>query len=97
MTLLPDGASLLAELFVPSRAIGFVEPGQRVRLMVDAFPYQRFGTLGGRVETVSQAVLSPNEVIGKVGAHGACLSRHRAPRPAGHRRRSGGRSPSSPT
>lgn len=66
MTLLPDGASLLAELFVQSRAIGFVEPGQRVRLMVDAFPYQRFGTQGGRVETVSQAVLSPNEVIGKV-------------------------------
>ena len=65
LTLLPDGASLLAELFVPSRAIGFVEPGQRVRLMVDAFPYQRFGTIGGSVETVSQAVLSPNEVIGR--------------------------------
>jgi membrane fusion protein len=66
LTLLPDGASLLAELFVPSRAMGFVEPGQRVRLMVDAFPYQRFGTIGGSVETVSQAVLSPDEVIGKV-------------------------------
>ncbi len=66
LTLLPDGAVLLAELFVPSRAIGFVEPGQRVRLMVDAFPYQRFGTLGGSVETVSQAVLSPTDVIGKV-------------------------------
>lgn len=65
LTLLPDGASLLAELFVPSRAIGFVEPGQRVRLMVDAFPYQRFGTLGGSVETVSQAVLSPHEIIGR--------------------------------
>jgi membrane fusion protein len=65
LTLLPDGASLLAELFVPSRAIGFVEPGQRVRLMVDAFPYQRFGTLGGSVETVSQAVLSPADVIGR--------------------------------
>ncbi|MFL5160676.1 MAG: HlyD family efflux transporter periplasmic adaptor subunit, partial [Microvirga sp.] len=62
----PEGASLLAELFVPSRAIGFVEPGQRVRLMVDAFPYQRFGTLGGSVATVSRAVLSPNEVLGKV-------------------------------
>jgi membrane fusion protein len=66
LALLPDGASLFAELFVPSRAIGFVEPGQRVRLMVDAFPYQRFGTLGGSVATVSQAVLSPNDVLGKV-------------------------------
>jgi len=51
---------------VPSRAIGFIVPGQRVRLMVDAFPYQRFGTLGGSVSTVSRAVLSPNEVLGKV-------------------------------
>lgn len=65
LTLLPDGAVLLAELFVPSRAIGFVEPGQPVRLMVDAFPYQRFGTLSGSVETVSQAVLSPSEIIGR--------------------------------
>ena len=65
LTLLPDDASLLAEIFVPSRAIGFVEPGQRVRLMVDAFPYQRFGTLGGSVETVSQAILSPADVIGR--------------------------------
>jgi membrane fusion protein len=65
LTLLSDGASLLAELFVPSRAIGFVEPGQRVRLMVDAFPYQRFDTLGGSVETVSQAVLSLSEIIGR--------------------------------
>jgi membrane fusion protein len=66
LTLLPDGASLLAELFLPSRAIGFIVPGQRVRLMVDAFPYQRFGTLGGSIATISQAVLSPNEVLGKV-------------------------------
>ncbi|MFC1458902.1 HlyD family efflux transporter periplasmic adaptor subunit [Microvirga arabica] len=66
MTLLPDGASLLADLFVPSRAIGFIEPGQRVCLMVDAFPYQRFGTVGGSVETMSQAMISPDEVIGKV-------------------------------
>ncbi len=66
LTLLPDEASLLAEIFVPSRAIGFIEPGQRARLMVDAFLYQRFGTIGGSIETVPQAVLSPNEVIGKV-------------------------------
>lgn len=66
LTLVPEGSELRAELFVPSRAIGFVQPGQRVRLMVDAFPYQRFGSHGGTVETVSQAILSPDEIIGKV-------------------------------
>jgi membrane fusion protein len=64
LPLLPDGPGLTAELILPSRAIAFVEPGQRVRLMVDAFPYRRFGTLGGTVETVSKAVLSPDAVIG---------------------------------
>jgi membrane fusion protein len=66
LTLVPESHQLRAELFVPSRAIGFIEPGQRVRLMVDAFPYQRFGTHGGTIETVSQAILAPNEVFGRV-------------------------------
>ena len=64
LTIVPEGAQLKAELLVPSRAIGFVQPGQRVRLMIEAFPYQRFGTLEGIVETVSQAVLSPSEIVG---------------------------------
>lgn len=65
LTLVPEGHELRAELFVPSRAIGFVEPGQRVRLMIDAFPYQRFGSHGGTVEAVSQAILAPHEVFGR--------------------------------
>ena len=43
MTLTPRGGALRAELYVPSRAIGFVKTGQRVRLLYDAFPYQKFG------------------------------------------------------
>ena len=37
-------AVLQAELLVPARAIGFVEVGQPVRILYDAFPYQHFGT-----------------------------------------------------
>jgi membrane fusion protein len=66
LALLPSSASLRAELFVASRAIGFVRPGQQVRLMYDAFPFQRFGTYGGKVEGVSETVLAPDEVIGPV-------------------------------
>ena len=43
MTLVPAGARLEARLYGPSRAIGFVRPGQRVRLRYDAFPHQKFG------------------------------------------------------
>jgi membrane fusion protein len=53
MTIVPTGSVLRAELAVPSAAIGFVKPGQAVRLSVDAFPYQRFGTVKGKVLTVA--------------------------------------------
>jgi membrane fusion protein len=71
LPLLPDGAALRAELILPNRDVAFIEPGQRVRLMVDAFPFRRFGTLGGTVETVSKAVLSPEAVIGNGALTGA--------------------------
>ncbi|HEY8384266.1 MAG TPA: HlyD family efflux transporter periplasmic adaptor subunit [Microvirga sp.] len=66
LTIVPDGPGLEAEVYVPSRAIGFVGPGQPVRLMVDAFPFQRFGIVRGTVATVSQAVLAPSDVLGRV-------------------------------
>ena len=62
MTLTPSGARLTAEVYVPSRAIGFIRAGQKVRLLYDAFPYQRFGAAQGTVEAVSATVLLPQEV-----------------------------------
>jgi membrane fusion protein len=61
LALLPQGALLEAQLFVPSRAIGFIETGQEVRLLYDAFDYRRFGAHVGTVSEVSTAVFSPAE------------------------------------
>jgi membrane fusion protein len=58
MAIVPSGARLTAELAVPSAAIGFVKPGQDVRLALDAFPYQRFGTVKGRVRTVPASTVN---------------------------------------
>lgn len=58
MTIVPAGSALQAELAVPSSAIGFVKPGQEVRLAIDAFPYQRFGTVKGRILTVAATAIS---------------------------------------
>ena len=58
MTIVPTGAKLRAELAVPSAAIGFVKPGQPVRLAIDAFPYQRFGTVRGKVLTVAYSAIN---------------------------------------
>ncbi|WP_298337042.1 HlyD family efflux transporter periplasmic adaptor subunit [uncultured Erythrobacter sp.] len=57
MAIVPEGATLRAELNVPSQAIGFVKEGQEVRLAIDAFPYQRFGTVIGKVRTVATSAL----------------------------------------
>lgn len=58
LTILPEGAALEAELYVPTRAIGFVKAGQRVRLSYDAFPYQKFGVYDGTITEVSKTVVS---------------------------------------
>jgi membrane fusion protein len=49
-------------LFSPSRAIGFVRPGQRVLLRYQAFPYQKFGQYEGTVVYVSRSAISPGEL-----------------------------------
>lgn len=55
-------SALEAELYAPSRAAGFVREGQEVRLLYQAFPYQKFGTGQGVVTSVSRTVLAPAEV-----------------------------------
>lgn len=55
MLLMPLRSTLRAELQLPSRAAGLVEKGQRVRLAVDAFPYNTFGTISGKISEVSRA------------------------------------------
>lgn len=62
VTIIPSGSALQAQLFSPSRAIGFVRTGQRVLLRYQAFPYQKFGFYEGVVANVSRAALSPSEL-----------------------------------
>lgn len=59
---LPEGSGLEADLWVPSRAAGFVKPGDPVRLMYDAFPYQRFGVGRGRVSAVGRSPVAPQDL-----------------------------------
>ena len=62
MVVVPEGSAVHAEIYAPTRAIGFAKPGQEVRLLYDAFPYQRFGSFSGRVTRVSRTVLDPREI-----------------------------------
>jgi membrane fusion protein len=59
---IPEGAKLEAELLAPSSAAGFIRPGQDTRLMLQAFPHQRFGTIKGSIKAISRTVLGPAEI-----------------------------------
>lgn len=61
LSLLPQGSQLQAQLFVPSSAVGFIEPGDRVLLRYQAFPYQKFGHHGGSVIRVSYSSILPSK------------------------------------
>lgn len=62
LTLLAPDARMQAILLVPSRAAGFIEPGQSVRLRYAAFPHARFGSQPGKVVSVSHSILTPAQV-----------------------------------
>jgi HlyD family secretion protein len=52
-SLVPRNEPLLAEVLVENKDIGFVKPGQPVRLKVAAYTFQKYGMLEGVVKTVS--------------------------------------------
>lgn len=53
-SIVPTHSAMEAVLYVPSTAVGFIKPGQPVRVSYDAFPFQRFGQYHGTVQSVSQ-------------------------------------------
>ena len=67
LSILPAGSTLQAQLLVPSRAIGFIEPGSRVVMRYQAFAYQKFGQQYGRVTDISRSALSPADLMALVG------------------------------
>lgn len=67
VTIVPGGSSLEVWLYAPSRAIGHVQPGQDVRLLFDAFPYQTYGAGSGRVTEVSRVPAEPSAIDGQLG------------------------------
>ncbi len=53
-TLVPLDVVLEAEARIDSPDVGYVKPGDLVRLKIDAFPFQRHGMLQAKVRSISQ-------------------------------------------
>ncbi len=63
-SILPKGATLYAELMVPTRAFGFIKEGQETRLRLEAFPHQKFGTMEAEIFETAENIMLPGEVPG---------------------------------
>jgi membrane fusion protein len=66
IAIVPVGRPLMVHLLVPTQAGGWIEPGQPVRMRVDAFPFQRFGTVDGHVVQVPSAAYRPGDFIAPI-------------------------------
>jgi membrane fusion protein len=62
LSILPAGTRLEAHLYASSRAIGFLQVGQKVLLRYQAYPYQKFGHYEGVVAAISGSATSPAEL-----------------------------------
>jgi membrane fusion protein len=67
-TVLPKGSGMHVELLVPTRAVGFVKPGQEVVLRYEAFPHERFGQYRGVVTSIGRDVWTQGDRVGPLSA-----------------------------
>lgn len=57
MAVIPENSRPQAQFYVPSHAAGFLARGQEVRIAIDAFPSQRFGTVPARIVQISSTAM----------------------------------------
>ena len=62
LSIVPAGSLLTAQLYAPSRAVGFVRPGAPVLMRYQAYPYQKFGHARGSVVSVARTALPAGEI-----------------------------------
>ncbi len=53
VTIVPDGTPLIVEATLSNEDVGYVKVGQDVEIKVDTFPFQKYGTLKGKLVWVS--------------------------------------------
>lgn len=62
LIIIPESTNTFVELYASSRNIGFMKIGQRVRLRFDAFPYEKFGTQLGMIDSISKSAVAPEMI-----------------------------------
>lgn len=68
LQVVPKGDALRAEAALANEDVGFVEVGQRVKLKLAAYPFQKYGLLEGRVVQLSADALEPEAAAKATGS-----------------------------
>lgn len=63
LSIIPKNSPLEMELLLPTRSAGFVQFGDEVRIRFDAFPYQKFGLVKGKVINIDKALILPSDKV----------------------------------
>lgn len=74
MVIVPEGGPLVAEVKLLNRDAGFVQAGQKVAVKLEAFPFTRYGTVPGRIASVSSDAVE-DERLGLVYTARVALDR----------------------
>lgn len=53
ITIVPDDTPLIIEAYIENKDIGFIRKGQEVRIKLDAYSYQKYGTIDGVITKIS--------------------------------------------
>ena len=61
MQVVPEGTPMEIEAWMENKDVGFVYPGMPVEVKVDAFNFQKFGTLKGKVREISPDAIEDKE------------------------------------
>ncbi|WP_419241173.1 HlyD family type I secretion periplasmic adaptor subunit [Cardinium endosymbiont of Nabis limbatus] len=61
MVIVPYDAPQQAEIDIANKDVGFIRPGQSVTVKVEAFPYSRYGTISGKVLSLSRDSVKRSE------------------------------------
>jgi len=74
-----DSGALMAHLYAPGRAVGFVRAGQPVRLRLTAYPAGKFGMARGAIESVSSIPMGGRERFSGTGSASSGIARGSEP------------------
>ena len=80
LSIQPHNTDLEAELYLPGHTVGFIEPGQSVNLLYDAYPYQQFGSYPAVLRSISSHPVTANDTAAILPNQGAMYLARVVPR-----------------